>query len=167
MRNRKSFLILTIVALLLLALFGSTLGAMALTHSGWIGNGWNQMMGTQQDYPGMMGTQPGYPGMMGGNQSTTPQQGTPGAGVMQVNMHNSAYQPANIKVHVGTTVTWTNQDTMPHTVTFRSSMNGRSMMGSSMMQRGQSFSFTFRIPGTYQYYCTVHPSMVATVTVVS
>jgi hypothetical protein len=72
MRNGKSFLLITIVVLLLLVLLDSTLDGIALTHSGWMGNGWNQMMGTQQGYPRMMGTQPGYPGMMGGTQSTTP-----------------------------------------------------------------------------------------------
>lgn len=157
MRNRPSFLIITLVVLLVLVLLGGAIGAMALTHSGWMGNGSNQMMGNQQ----------GFPGMMGGNQSTPAQQGTPVTGVTPVSMQNSTYQPANIQVRVGTTVTWTNQDDVPHTVTFWNGMTGRSMMGSSMMTHGQSFSLTFRMPGTYHYYCTVHPSMVATVTVVS
>lgn len=159
MRKRTSFLIITIVVLLLLLLGGGTVGAMALTHSGW--------MGTQQGYPTMIGSQPGSSGMMGGNQSTSTQQGTPATGVTRVTMQNSAYQPGNIQVRVGTTVTWTNQDDVPHTVTFRSGMSGSGMMGSSMMSHGQSFSYTFRMPGTYHYYCTVHPSMVANVTVVS
>jgi amicyanin len=158
MRNRTSFLIITIVVLLLL-LLGGTVGAMALTHSGFMGN--------QQGYPTMMGSQPGSSGMMGSNQSTPTQQGTPATGVTKIVMQNSAYQPGNTQVRVGTTVTWTNQDDVPHTVTFRNSMPGSSMMGSSMMTHGQSFSYTFRMPGTYQYYCTVHPYMVATVTVVS
>jgi amicyanin len=81
-------------------------------------------------------------------------------------MYHAAYQPANIEVHVGTMVTWTDQDTVSHTVTFRDGTNGRSMMGSSMMQPGQFFSVMFREPGTYQYYWTAHPSMVATVIVV-
>lgn len=166
MRNRAPFLIITIVGLLLL-LLGGTVGAMALTHSGFMGNGYPQMMGTQQGYPTMMGSQPGSSGMMGGNQPTSTQQGTPATGITQVTMHNTAYQPGNIQVKVGTTVIWTNQDDVPHTVTFRSGMPGSSMMGSHMMTHGQSFSYTFRMPGTYHYYCTVHPSMVATVTVVS
>jgi amicyanin len=167
MRNRTPFLIITIIVLLLV-LLGGTVGAMALTHSGFMANGYNQrMMGNQQGYPTMMGSQPGSSGMMGSNQSTPTQQGTPVTGVTKINMHNSAYQPANIQVRVGTTVTWTNQDEVPHTVTFRNDMPGNSMMGSSMMTHGQSFSYTFRMPGTYHYYCTVHPSMVATVTVVS
>lgn len=157
MRNRTALMIVTIVALVFL-LGGGTLGVMAFTHSGFMGNGYNH---------GMMGTQQGYPSMMGGSQPTSTRQGTPVTGVTQVTMQNSAYQPANIRVRVGTTVTWTNQDDVPHTVTFRNGMPGSSMMGSSMMTHGQSFSLTFRMPGTYTYYCTVHPSMVATVTVVS
>src|SRR5262245_42511437 len=140
MRNRTSFLIITIVVLLLV-LLGGTAGAMALTHSGLMANGYNQRM---------MGNQSGYPTMMGGNQSTPTQQGTPVAGVTKINMQNSAYQPAHIQVRVGTTVTWTNQDDIPHTVTFRNGMPGSSMMGSSMMTHGQSFSYTFRMPGAYQ-----------------
>ncbi len=79
-----------------------------------------------------------------------------------MNMQNFAYQMANIQVRVGTTVTWTNQDNVPHSVTFK---NG--MKDSGLLSQGQSFSYTFNTPGTYQYYCTVHPYMAATVTVVS
>lgn len=164
MRNRTAFIIGTIVVLILL-LGGGAVGAMAFTHSGFMTN--QQMMGNQQAYPTMMGSQPGSSGMMGSNQSTPTQQGSPVTGVTTITMHNLAYQPAHIQVRVGTKVTWINQDDVPHTVTFRSGMPGSSMMGSSMMTHGQSFSLTFRMLGTYTYYCAVHPSMVATVTVVS
>ena len=83
-------------------------------------------------------------------------------GVTHMNMQNFAYQMAHIQVRTGTTVTWTNQDSAPHSVTFK---NG--MKDSGLLYQGQSFSYTFNTPGTYQYYCTVHPNMVATVTVVS
>ena len=157
MRNRTIFLIVTLVVLVLLV-GGGTVAAMALTHTGLMGNSAHQRM---------MGTQQGYPGMMGGSQQTPAQQGTPVTHGTQVTMQDSAYQPANMQVRVGTTVTWTNQDTVPHTVTFRNTMMGSGLMGSSMMTPGQSFSYMFRMPGIYQYSCTVHPSMVATVTVVS
>ena len=154
MRHRTAFLIITIVVPLLVLLGG----AMSWTHSGMMTNGYHQPM---------MGNQQGNPGMMGGNQSTPTQQGTPVIGITRVTMHHAAYQPTYLQVRVGTTVTWTNQDDVPHTVTFRHGMSGGTMMGSGMMTRGQSFSLTFRMPGTYQYSCLVHPSMVATVTVVS
>jgi plastocyanin len=77
-------------------------------------------------------------------------------------MQNSLYQHATMQVRVGTTVTWTNQDNVSHSVTFK---NG--MKDSGLLSQGQSFSYMFSTPGTYQYYCTEHPYMVATMTVVS
>src|SRR5712692_10706858 len=142
MRNRTVLLIVAIIVLGLLAV-GGTVGAMALTHSGFMRNGY------------------GY-GMMGGYQQTPAQQGAQVTGVTHMNMQNFAYQMANIQVRAGTTVTWTNQDNVPHSVTFK---NG--MKDSGLFYQGQSFSYTFNTPGTYQYYCSVHPYMVATVTVVS
>jgi amicyanin len=154
MRNRTGLLIVAIVVLALLAV-GGTVGAMALTHSGFMGNGYG-MMSRQQNYTTMMNGKSGYQGMMGG------QQGSPVTGVTHMNMQNFAYQVANMQVRAGTTVTWTNQDSVPHSITFK---NG--MKDSGLLYQGQSFSYTFNTPGTYQYYCSVHPYMVATVTVVS
>lgn len=160
MRNRTVLLIAGIVAFVLLAT-GGTVGAMALTHSGLMGNG-SGMMNGQQGYQGMMGGQYSQGGMMGAYQQTPAQQGTPMTGVTRMNMQNFAYQYATMQVRAGTSVTWTNRDSAPHSVTFK---NG--MKDSGLLYQGQSFSYTFNTPGTYQYYCTVHPYMVATVTVVS
>ncbi len=161
MRNWTRLLIVATIVVGLLTV-SSTLGAMALAHSGLTGNGYAYgMMGNQQGYQGMMGGQyHGY--MMGGNQQGSTQQGTPVTGVTHMNIQNFAYQYANMQVRAGTTVTWTNQDNVPHSITFK---NG--MKDSGLLSAGQSFSYTFNTPGTYQYYCTVHPYMVATVTVVS
>ena len=162
MRNRTTLLIVAIIVLALLAV-GGTVGAMALTHSGFMGNGnGNGMMSGKPGYQGMMGGQQNGGTMMGGYQQTPGQQGTPVTGITHLTIQNFAYQPANMQVRVGTTMTWTNQDNVPHSVTFK---NG--MKDSGLLTQGQSFSYTFNTPGTYQYYCTVHPYMVATVTVVS
>ena len=158
MRNRTGLLVVAIVLLALLAI-GGTVGAMALTHSGFLGNG-SGMMSRQQGYQGMMGGQYSHGSMMGGYQQTPAQQGTPVTGVTHMNMQDFAYQMANIQLRAGTTVTWTNQDNVPHSITFK---NG--MKDSGLLYQGQSFSYTFNTPGTYQYYCTVHPYMVATVIV--
>jgi amicyanin len=80
-----------------------------------------------------------------------------------VTIDNYAFSPASIKVTVGTTVTWTNQDPVDHTVTVD---NGNGPM-SMLISRGQSFSYTFGKAGTYSYHCTPHPYMKATVLVVS
>ena len=151
MRNRTMLLIVAIIVLGLLAISG-TVGAMAMTQSGFMGNGYNN---------GMMGGQQYHGSMMGGYQQSPAKPGNPVTDVTQLNIQNFAYQPANMQVRVGTTVTWTNQDNVPHSVTFK---NG--MKDSGLLSQGQSFSYTFNTPGTYQYYCTVHPYMVATVTVI-
>ena len=151
MLNRSITLIIALLLLGLLAV-GGTVGAMAMTHSGFMTRGYGKgMMGNQQYHGTMMGGYPQNPsqrGMVTGNTHPT--------------MQNYLFQPANMQVRVGTTVTWTNQDSVPHSVTFK---NG--MKDSGLLTQGQSFSYTFNTPGTYQYYCTVHPYMVATVTVVS
>lgn len=109
---------------------------------------------------GMMGNG-GYGGMMGGyNDTQNPSSATPVTG-NAVTIQNFAFQPANLQVKVGTTVTWTNQDTAPHTVTFRDS----SLTSSKLLQKGESYSYTFTKAGTFAYYCQVHPNMTAQVIV--
>lgn len=97
-----------------------------------------------------------------------------------VMIENFAYNPADITVPVGTTVTWTNQDAVGHTVTegdpnspkaaslrvFDSS--GEALTGKvALIGPGQSWSYIFTTPGTYEYYCIVHPYMIGYVTVTS
>lgn len=173
MQARTVALIAVIAALGILVLGGAALASGAMGPSGsmgWMGRGGygNNAPGTPGSQPmhggyegpgGMMGSGPG--GMMGGSQGTQSATGTPAVGVTQVNIQNFAFQPAVIQVAKGATVTWTNQDSAPHTVTFRDS----GMTGSGTLQRGQSFSYTFSRPGAYTYYCGVHPSMTGTVTV--
>lgn len=76
------------------------------------------------------------------------------------------YDPENIEVDAGTTVQWENQDTLPHTATSGTPDSGADgAFDSDALLAGDSFSFTFSEPGTYEYYCTYHPWMVGTVTV--
>jgi plastocyanin len=72
-----------------------------------------------------------------------------------------AYAPATLTVKAGTTVTWTNQDQDPHTVT---STNGGPLR-SPTLNNGASFRYTFSTPGHFDYLCTIHPFMTATVVV--
>jgi plastocyanin len=72
------------------------------------------------------------------------------------------YSPANFTVKAGTTVTWVNRDSTPHTVT---STNGA--FDSGNMDGGAVYKFTFTSPGTYQYTCTYHAWMKGTITVTS
>jgi len=83
------------------------------------------------------------------------------AATSSVTISNFTFSPAAITVKVGTSVTWTNQDSAGHTVV-GDSEGGPS---SSLLNQGQSYSFTFNTVGTFPYHCGVHPSMVGSVTV--
>ena len=74
------------------------------------------------------------------------------------------YSPPTIKVVIGVnnTVTWVNNDDAPHTVTATDSS-----FDSGNINAGQSWTHTFTTPGTYSYYCTYHPWMKGTITVLA
>lgn len=72
----------------------------------------------------------------------------------QVNIDNFSYSPATLTVKAGTQVTWTNHDDMPHTVT-----SDDKSFASKALDTDDKFSFTPTKPGTYTYYCTIHPKM--------
>jgi len=81
-----------------------------------------------------------------------------------VNQNNPQfYSPSSFTVKVGTPVTWVNKDGTTHTVTSKAS----SLFDSGNLATGDTFKFTFTQPGTYQYYCTIHPWMTGTVVVTS
>jgi plastocyanin len=79
---------------------------------------------------------------------------------MTVSIKNFAFDPPNATVAPGTTVTWVNNDQVPHTATADDGA-----FDSGTLQPGQSYSFTFDKPGTYAYHCNIHPYMTATVSV--
>ena len=73
----------------------------------------------------------------------------------------------NLTVSVGTTVMWVNQDRAPHTTTAGTSRNKKTgEWDSGNLRQAESFSFTLNEPGTFPYFCNIHPDMRATVTVV-
>jgi plastocyanin len=77
-----------------------------------------------------------------------------------VAIQNFAFSPATVTVKTGTTVTWTNRDQDSHTVT---AMAGS--FHSPTLNTGQSYRYTFTTPGRFDYLCTIHPFMTATVVV--
>jgi plastocyanin len=85
------------------------------------------------------------------------------AATVTVDISNYAFNPATLTVPVGTTVTWTNEDTAPHTVTSKSG----GPLNSPNLSKGDSWSFTFTTPGSYEYFCAIHPDMVGKVIVTS
>ena len=85
----------------------------------------------------------------------------PGAG-SSVSIASFAYAPGTLNVKVGTTVVWTNKDTDPHTVT---SKDGSGPLKSPVMKAGDTYRYTFDTAGTFEYLCTIHPFMTASVVV--
>lgn len=78
----------------------------------------------------------------------------------EVSIESFQFQPQNIRVSAGDTVTWTNNDSVAHTAT---ADNGE--FDSASLEPGMTFSHTFEQTGTYDYRCTIHPDMVGTITV--
>ena len=79
----------------------------------------------------------------------------------QVKIDNFSFAPATLTVPAGTTVTWVNQDDVPHNIV---SSEGKTLK-SPVMDTDEKFSYTFTKPGTYPYYCGIHPKMTAKVIV--
>ncbi len=81
-------------------------------------------------------------------------------GTNQVYIQNMSFTPATITVTTNTTVTWTNQDNMTHTVT-----SDANQFNSGDINPGGAYSKEFTVPGSYAYHCAIHPSMTGTVVV--
>jgi plastocyanin len=84
----------------------------------------------------------------------------PAAAATEVKIDNFTYGPSELTVPVGTTVKWTNHDDMPHTVTSEDKS-----FASKALDTDDTFTFTFTKPGTYIYFCTIHPKMTAKIVV--
>jgi len=78
----------------------------------------------------------------------------------EVKIDNFSFGPAALTVAVGTTVTWTNRDDIPHTV-----VSDDKVFKSKVMDTDEKFSYTFTKPGTYGYFCSIHPKMTGKVVV--
>jgi plastocyanin len=78
-----------------------------------------------------------------------------------VTIDNFTFTPASLTVKAGTTVTWTNHDDIPHGI----AASDNAFKKSKALDTDDSFSFTFTTPGSYKYFCYLHPHMVGTVVV--
>jgi amicyanin len=78
----------------------------------------------------------------------------------EVNIDQFTFYPQRITVKAGTTVTWSNEDDVPHTV----ASSGKAFKSKALDTRDK-FSFTFTTPGTYDYFCSLHPHMTGAVVV--
>ncbi|MET8628921.1 cupredoxin family copper-binding protein [Kitasatospora sp. NPDC004669] len=126
--------------------------------------------------PGPGQTLAGFPGASGtsgtvavsappSTSSTSPAGGQPSApaAANAVTIKNFAFSPPTLTVKAGTKVTWTNTDPDAHTVTSKEGSGGP--LQSAALATNDTYSYTFTQPGTYPYYCTIHPYMTATVEV--
>ena len=79
-----------------------------------------------------------------------------------VSIDNFAFTPAEITIHPGESVTWTNRDDIPHTVTDAAHPP---VFRSQALDTDDAVTFTFDKPGVYRYFCSLHPHMQASVIV--
>ena len=80
----------------------------------------------------------------------------------EVQIDNFSFGPGTLTVPVGTTVTWTNRDDIPHTVV---STDDSKTFKSKVLDTDEKFSFTFSRAGTFPYFCSIHPKMTGKVIV--
>ncbi len=104
-------------------------------------------------------------------------QTTAAAEAAEVALANVKFEPREVEVSVGDTVTWTNEDTVLHTVTSGKGheqgvpgvSEGKDAQPDGLfdheMPEGETFSFTFDKAGTFDYFCAIHPGMTGTVVV--
>ena len=81
-------------------------------------------------------------------------------GGAEVKIDNFSFTPQVITVKAGTTITWTNRDDIPHTV-----VSSDSLFKSKTLDTDDTFQFTPSKPGTYPYFCSIHPKMTGKVIV--
>jgi plastocyanin len=91
--------------------------------------------------------------------SATPKPAVSGNGV-GINISEFKFDPATITVPIGTSVTWTNQDSADHTV-----VADDGSWKSESLAKGATFSYTFTNAGTFTYICSIHPTMKGTIIV--
>ena len=78
----------------------------------------------------------------------------------EVKIDNFAFAPQRVVVKAGTTVTWINDDDIPHTIA-----SSTKLFKSNALDTEDKFSFTFTTPGAYEYFCSLHPHMTGTIVV--
>ena len=84
----------------------------------------------------------------------------PAPATMQVKIDNFTFSPQRVTVKAGTTVTWTNEDDIPHTV-----VANQKAFKSKVLDTDDKYTFTFTTAGTYDYFCSLHPHMTGTIVV--
>jgi plastocyanin len=99
--------------------------------------------------------------MAGAPRSHAAEPGDKAPSGIEIKIDNFNFGPMTLTVAAGTTVTWTNNDDVPHTVV----SEDKTTFKSKALDTGEHFSYTFSKPGKYPYFCSVHPKMVAEIVV--
>jgi plastocyanin len=94
-----------------------------------------------------------------------PAQNPGGGKTAKVSMKNIQFHPAKLSVSGGTTVTWTNDESVNHDVTKTSGPGPKFSSGTGNLGQGDTYKQTLNRRGTIEYVCTVHPNMTGTITV--
>ncbi len=131
----RAGLLIALVVVLGFVAMATTVGS----ASGW--NGWNGW---------------GMWNMHGGGRDTSGGSVAQGGLTADVTIEGFAFEAGNLEVPVGATVTWTNEDSAPHDATARDAD-----WKTERLSTGESDTLTFDNPGSYDYYCSIHPSMKA------
>src|SRR5262249_20144965 len=83
-----------------------------------------------------------------------------GSQSMEIRIDNFSFTPKALTVPAGAAVTWTNHDDIPHTV-----VSTEKRFASPVLDTDEPFTFRFATPGSYAYFCSIHPHMTGTITV--
>ena len=98
--------------------------------------------------------------LIGGSANLTAQAEEAKLPTAEVKIDNFSFGPVLLTVALGTTVTWTNRDDIPHTI-----IADDKTFKSKALDTDETFSYTFDKPGTYAYFCSIHPHMTGKVVV--
>lgn len=104
----------------------------------------------------VLGLLAGFAASAGKHAAASPHSSMP----QEIKIDNFSFTPATVTVALGTTVTWTNSDDVPHTV-----VSEDYTFKSKVLDTDEKFSYKFTKPGTYSYFCSVHPKMTAKIIV--
>jgi plastocyanin len=102
------------------------------------------------------------PGQAPADENATAAHAAPAQAVVYVTIANFTFSPATLHVRAGTRLVWTNRDDSLHTVR---GVEGDSPIASQPLDTDDSYSVIMARPGTYEYFCTLHPVMVGTIIV--